>query len=316
LCRTARKILGDYGVLSSAKAISSSYTGHDTIFAALDRKRFVEIPEVDRALVLGARFKELTGGDATTGRGMRENERRINVDGKLFICANNNIKFDATSKSFRKRLRTVPFRNNVAVPDRSLCDRLLAEGPAILAAIIEEARKFLAGEAFPASAAVAETSQAYNDAADRYAEFFDACYVAVENSTDAESEALQGAKNKPNVPGGCPGTPLKQVFAAWQTWAKDRGEFVGDDKLLAAALRERDVVVKPHAVTRTFFVAGLLPTPTLERQRRAIDAAKKRGDDKEAERLAVLSLTAFEKEEHAKRVADAMREIANNPRDF
>ena len=85
----AHPVRRKYGLVSSAKIISATYDKHDTVFAALEKKRFVEIPEIDRSLVLGARFKELTGNDSISARGMREDERTIILQCKLAICANN-----------------------------------------------------------------------------------------------------------------------------------------------------------------------------------------------------------------------------------
>ena len=116
LCKVVRTLLGDYGLVSKANVVSASYAGHDTIFAVLEKKRFVEIPEIDRSLVLGSRFKELTGNDSISARGMRQDERAIVLQCKLAICANNNIKFDGTSKSHKERVETVPFRNEVVAP--------------------------------------------------------------------------------------------------------------------------------------------------------------------------------------------------------
>ena len=113
LCKVVRILFGEYGLVSSAKIVSAAYDKHDTVFAALEKKRFVEIPEIDRSLVLGARFKELTGNDSISARGMREDERTIVLQCKLAICANNNLKFDATAKSNRQRIETIPFRNEV-----------------------------------------------------------------------------------------------------------------------------------------------------------------------------------------------------------
>jgi P4 family phage/plasmid primase-like protien len=332
LCRTVRKILGDYGYMSSAKAIAANYAGHDTVFAALDRKRFVEIPEVDRSLVLGARFKELTGGDGTTGRGMRENERQINIDAKFFICANNNIKFDGTSKSYKKRLETWPCRNNVAVPDRGLPDRLMSEAPAILAGIIEEAQKFLAGEALPASDTVADATKIYADEADRYAAFLgeNDINVSAQELTEEKKQHLENAKHNKNIHPGCPGTSLLDIFSHWQRYAERHGEtWVGPETLLAEALREKGYIVKPRSRPRNAFVVGLRTRTDADdkreaeaeakaeadRARAAVDAAKAAADvvkvaaaeqeavaaEREAVRVAALSPDEFQQEERGRR---------------
>ena len=318
LCKVVRILFGEYGLVSSAKIVSATYDKHDTVFAALEKKRFVEIPEIDRSLVLGARFKELTGNDSISARGMREDERTIALQCKLAICANNNIKFDATAKSNRQRIETIPFRNEVLKPDPGLADKLLAEGPAILADIIEQARRYLGGEGLPACAAIAEATKAYADAADRYADFFDEVYTTeppVSGWTKAQEEYLRGATRVTSLHPDCPGTRLKDVYGQWEEWARGRGEYVGDDKLLATALRERGIIIKRRSRPRNFFCAGLRSVTPADEQRRAEaeakaarDDAKAAGDEaaaaeyeQERARTAGLSVEDFEAEERKRR---------------
>ena len=327
-CKVVRILFGEYGLVSSAKIISATYDKHDTVFAALEKKRFVEIPEIDRSLVLGARFKELTGNDSISARGMREDERTIVLQCKLAICANNNIKFDATAKSNRQRIETIPFRNEVLKPDPGLADKLLAEGPAILADIVEQARRYLGGEGLPACAAIAEATKAYADAADRYADFFDELYTTeppISGWTKEKEEYLRGAARVASLHPDCPGTPLKDVYEKWEEWARGRGEYIGDDKLLATALRERGIVIKRRSRPRNFFCAGLRLVTRADEQRRAEaeakaarDEAKAAGDDtaaaeyeKERARTAGLSAEDFEAEERKRREAELHDHLSN-----
>jgi putative DNA primase/helicase len=323
LCKVVRRVFGDgprgYALVSKAKVVSATYDGHDTIFAVLENKRFVEIPEVDRSLVLGARFKELTGNDSISARGMRQDERPIALRCKLGICANNNIKFDATSKSYKERLATIPFRNKVVKPDGSLADKLLAEGPAILADIVEHARRYLAGEGFPTCVAVDKATKAYADTADMYAEFFNELYTTdppVLGWTKEERKYLQEAERAENVNQACPGTPLKEVFAKWLEWANGHGEsYTGNSKLIAGALREKDILVRLRSRTRDALCVGLRPVTSADQQKRAEaeakaarDEAKAAADDatateyeKERARISAQSPEQFEGEERDRR---------------
>ena len=326
VCKVLRRVLGDgprgYALVSKAKVVSAAYEGHDTIFAALENKRFVEIPEVDRSLVLGARFKELTGNDSISARGMRQDERPILLRCKLAICANNNIKFDATSKSYKERLATIPFRNKVVKPDGTLADKLLAEGPAILADIIEQARRYLAGEGFPACVAVGKATKTYADAADMYAEFFSELYTTEpppSGWTEKQQKYLREAERAENVNQDCPGTPLKEVFAKWQEWAEGHGEsYTGNSKLIAGALREKDILVRLRSRTRDALCVGWRPVTPADRRKRAEaeataarDAAQASADDasateyeKERARISALSLEQFQQEERDRRKAE------------
>jgi putative DNA primase/helicase len=328
LCKVVRILFGEYGLVSLAKIVSATYDKHDTVFAALEKKRFVEIPEIDRSLVLGARLKELTGNDSISARGMREDERTIVLQCKLAICANNNIKFDATAKSNRQRIETIPFRNEVLKPDPNLADKLLAQGPAILADIIEQARRYLGGERLPACAAIAEATKSYADAADRYADFFDELYTTeppVSGWTKEEEEYVRRAARVTSLHPDCPGTSLKDVYGKWEEWARGGGEYIGDDKLLATALRERGIIIKRRSRPRNFFCAGLRLVTSADEQRRAEaeakaarDDAKAAGDDvaaaeyeKERARTAGLSGEAFEAKERERREAEVDHLLSN-----
>jgi phage/plasmid-associated DNA primase len=259
---------------------------------------------------------------------MREDERTIVLQCKLAICANNNIKFDATAKSNRQRIETIPFRNEVFKPDPGLADKLLAEGPAILADIIEQARQYLGGEGLPACGAIAEATKAYADAADRYADFFDELYTTeppVSGWTKGEEEYLRAAARVTSLHPDCPGTPLKDVYGKWEDWARGRGEYVGDDKLLATALRERGIVIKRRSRPRNFFCAGLRFVTVADDQRRAEaeakaarDEAEAAGDEataaeyeKERARTAGLSAEDFEAEERKRREAEVADLLSN-----
>ena len=52
------------------------------------------------------------------------------------------------------------------------------------------------------------------------------------------------------------------------------GEYIGDDKLLATALRERGVIIKRRSRPRNFFCAGLRIVKVADEQRRAEAEAK------------------------------------------
>jgi P4 family phage/plasmid primase-like protien len=257
LCRIVRAILGDYGLSSSTKVVASSYSGHATVFAALKNKRAVEIPEIDHTLVLGENFKILTGNDTISGRGMRENEQAIPIRCKLLICANDNIKFDAASKSFADRLCVIPFKNEVQNPDPWLFDRLMTEAPGILASLIEEAKAFYADSKLPSCHAIEEATRAYVRNADRYAEWLEECYepVAIPANVRQRIEALTDLP----ADAGPYSLPLQTMFRRWQIYADNRKEFVGQSRLLAQALRERGLIVKLHAALRNAWVAGVKP---------------------------------------------------------
>jgi P4 family phage/plasmid primase-like protien len=265
LCRVLRAILGDYGYQSSSRLVASGYSGHDTIKAATENKRFIEISETDHTLVLGETFKIFTGNDVIAGRGMRENERSIAIHCKLNICANNNVKFDATSKSFADRICVIPFKNAVteAQRDGGLFDKLMAEAPAILAELIEEAATFYADPRLLACEAIEAATLAYVGDADRYSAWFDEKYIRLDPAQLADDlkERFIEAEGAATVPDGHDhgllGELLKDVFDSWRTFAIAEGDYVGNSKLLASALRERGFLVRLERTSRRTFVLGL-----------------------------------------------------------
>ena len=194
--------------------------------------------------------------------------------------------------------------------------------------MIEQAKRYLGGEGLPVCAAIAEATKAYADAADRYADFFDELYTTdppVSGWTKAQEEYLRGAARVTSIHPDCPGTPLKDVYRKWEEWARGRGEYIGDDKLLATALRERGIIIKRRSRPRNFFCAGLRSVTGADEQRRAEaeakaarDEARAAGDsaaaaeyEKERARTAELSAEDFEGEERKRREAELNDHLSN-----
>jgi phage/plasmid-associated DNA primase len=327
-CEIVRGVLGDisnggYACLSTEKIISANYAGHDTIFAEPEKARFVEIPEIGPNLLLGAMFKQLTGGgDRISGRGMRENARKIVWHGKPFICANAAVKCDGSAKAYRDRLETIPFRNEVDKPVLDFASKLVAaEGPGILAEAIEQAALEINGGAWPHCATIVQATKAYADRADRYAEFFREDYTTAPDPDWTEeqkkgqalllAEARVATKQGKNIPTGCKGTRLAIVFDNWKTRAEEAGEpWIGSIRDLAAALRAKGVPVGLHPRLRTMFCAGL-------RKKRPSDEKKEAETDAEtdAERAQIKTQSAndFEEEQRALRRELDIEDLSAGP---
>jgi phage/plasmid-associated DNA primase len=256
-------------------------------------------------------FKQLTGGgDRISGRGMRENARKIVWHGKLFICANAAVKCDGAAKAYRDRLETIPFRNEVDKPDFEFAAKIVAaEGPGILADAIEQAALEFNANPWPQCKAIEQASKAYADRSDRYAEFLREEYTTAPDPQWTEFEKEQQAtlvhaariavRQGKSIPTGCKGTRLADVYRSWKTRAQELGEpWIGSSKDLAAALRAKGVPVGLHTRLRTAFCAGL-------RKKRPVDEQQEAETDAEtdAERAQIKTQSAkdFEGEQQALR---------------
>jgi P4 family phage/plasmid primase-like protien len=268
LARLMRAIMGDYGYQSSSKIVASGYSGHSHVFASLRDRRVVVIDEVDSTVVFGENFKTLTGNDMISGHYMYKNEEQFPVHCKLFICINAGAKFDGASKAFADRLCVIPFKNTLPEDvqnsdfGRDLDAKLLAEGPAVLAEWLDEAKAFYADPRLLPSKAIEEATRAFIGEADRYASWLEETYVKLdpEDMSERDRERWATLETRQTLPSGWEelGVPLKVVFATWEAYGKAAGErYIGTDKLLSRALKERGYLVLKHRETRACFVCGI-----------------------------------------------------------
>jgi putative DNA primase/helicase len=109
---------------------------HPTELADLFRKRLVVAVETERGRRLNETLvKELTGGDRIRARRMRENFWEFDPTHKLIIGTNHKPAIMGTDEGIWRRLRIVPFTVHVegTAADKTMPEKLLAEGPGILA---------------------------------------------------------------------------------------------------------------------------------------------------------------------------------------
>lgn len=171
---TLTHIWADYARRSAAETfLNSASEKHSTGLAGLQGARLVAGSELpvgktwDESVV-----KDLTGGDRMTARFMRCDFFDFDPQLTLMIAGNNQPSFRGVDEAIRARVVLVPF--TVTIPperrDKSLTDKLMAEGPQILRWAIEGAQQWLdQGLNVPESVAAASTE--YMDGEDTLGQF-------------------------------------------------------------------------------------------------------------------------------------------------
>jgi len=144
--------------------------------------RMVSIYETGRSMRLDHELvKTLAGSDPITARGLHRDPITFRPEATVWLATNHRPRVDADDDALWERLREVPFR--VQIPederDRTLRARLAdpeASGPAVLAWIVEGARRWQA-EGLAAPEAVRGATRAYRAEADRIGAWVAACCV-------------------------------------------------------------------------------------------------------------------------------------------
>lgn len=146
LIRLVSSVFGSYySGISKSLLIESRFEDHPTVVATLWRKRLVtteELPKNARWNV--SRAKELTGGDALTGRFMHGNEFTFRPQHSLILAANDWPEVDASEEAFWLRAMRIPFNRRIDKPDSAVETRIRdQEGPGILNWLLAGLRDYL-----------------------------------------------------------------------------------------------------------------------------------------------------------------------------
>lgn len=183
-------VFGDYAITAPHDFLLAGRDKHDTEIARLRGARLVICSEVNP----GSRFDEakvklLSGGDPLSGRFMRQDLFDFTPSHLLFLRANHLPEVSAGGPSFWRRLRQIPFTRTV--PEDERIENMAAmlvnnEGPAILAWIVEGARRVLAAGLSPTPAAVTAATDDYaEDSLTGVARFLaEACTTGGRNIVD------------------------------------------------------------------------------------------------------------------------------------
>ncbi len=245
---TLSGLLGDYAAEAAPDLlIMRRSEEHPCEVADLCGKRLVVASETEEGTRLKVQLvKRLTGNARIKGRFMRQDYFEFPRTHKLVLVTNNKPKIRERTCAMWRRVRLIPF--DVTIPedeqDKELIRRLIDEWPGIL-------RWALAGclawqrERLNPPEAVKAATQAYQDEQDPFREFLESSCVLTQHSWVSRTN----------------------LFAAYQTWAREAGErWPLDRTALYDRLRKQGGIAEKQRrvsgrMIRGFEGIGLLASP-------------------------------------------------------
>lgn len=217
---TLQAVLGDYAMTAPGDTfMESKGDRHPTDLAALRGARMVCAIEIDQGRRWAeAKLKSITGGDVVSARFMRQDFFQYRPQFKLFVAGNHKPAIRAVDEAMRRRLHLIPFTVTILPEqrDKSLPQRLLAERDGILRWALQGCLEWRRIGLQPPDAVVQATRDYFiaEDALGRWLD--EVC------RRDANATVTTAA-----------------LFAAWESWAKNSGEYVGFVKVFSAELEAR-----------------------------------------------------------------------------
>lgn len=165
LVEVLTKVLGDYAISMPANFLLAGRDKHETEIARLKGARMAAGAEINAGSTFDeAKVKWLTGGDRLTGRFMHGDFFDFEPTHTLWLMGNHLPHVPAGGNSFWRRMRVIPFNHRVPAEKRidGLAQQLVdAEGPAILAWIVNGAAEVAECGLMDPPAAVREATGAY-----------------------------------------------------------------------------------------------------------------------------------------------------------
>jgi putative DNA primase/helicase len=241
LISTIAWILGSYHRVAPIDCFTvTGMPGHPTDMAGLMGARLVTAIETEE----GRRWAEakicaLTGGDKITARFMRRDYFDFVPAFKLIIAGNHKPGLRSVGEAMRRRLHLIPFNYTVPVADRDkgLVDKLKAEGPGILAWMIEGCLRWQAEGLEPPPSVIGATD-AYMKSEDVVAAWIDDECVLGSGKSAASSV----------------------LFASFKNWAEANGEYAGKQRGLIDKLLLRPGIERsPDCHTRGLLGIAVKP---------------------------------------------------------
>ncbi|MET7333293.1 phage/plasmid primase, P4 family [Nonomuraea sp. NPDC005650] len=189
-------VLGDYATTAPADFLmAKSHSEHPTELARLVGMRMVVCSEVsDDARFDEKKVQQLTGGDTITARFIREDHFTFKASHHLWLMGNHQPAVRAGGRAFWRRLRLIPFLNEV--PEEKMVDDLQGilaseHGPALMAWIVQGAAQYAAnGLQEPDSVKAATDNYAADqDTVARFVE--DCCHTAASDQVQIRITKLR-----------------------------------------------------------------------------------------------------------------------------
>lgn len=191
---------------------------HPTEKASLFGKRFVSCVETEASRRLAeSTVKMLTGGEKIMARRMREDFWEFNPTHKLVLCTNHRPIVSGTDHGIWRRLLLVPFlqRFDGDRQDKQLPEKLKAERSGILAWAVRGCLEWQRIGLNP-PASITGATEDYRSSEDIFGRFIADCCVV--NRAGA--------------------VPFKNLYARFEQWANDGGDFLPAKRVVGAWLDE------------------------------------------------------------------------------
>jgi P4 family phage/plasmid primase-like protien len=148
LLETVQNLLGDYATVAPQHFLVQGPSQHATEIAALAGVRFIIASETNEGQKFDeAKVKILTGGDSIKARFMRQDEFTFKPSHLLVMMTNHRPEVGSGGTSFWRRLREIPFLNQIPEDKRDgeLQSRLIGQhGAAIMAWLATGAAQYAA----------------------------------------------------------------------------------------------------------------------------------------------------------------------------
>jgi putative DNA primase/helicase len=174
LINLLKTLLGDYIVEIPNSVIFKTNNEGRFDMAKLEGARLAVKSDIPLGSVINTgNFKNITGGDFELPAELKFHDAcSFTPECKVIISCNNRPRLPEVGGAMDRRIALIPFEADFRQnPDKRLLDKLLGEAPAILALLIEYARRWYKNGGFPKSETIEAASREYMLDEDQVAQF-------------------------------------------------------------------------------------------------------------------------------------------------
>lgn len=216
-------LLGDYALkLPASVLMTQRGERHPTELAQFCGARLAVSSELDEGEHWAeARLKELTGDATLTARYVRGDFFTFKLLCKIIVGGNHRPQVRSVDDALKRRLLLVPFTAKFLGTNRDpdMLDKLKAEGPAVLASLIDGCREYL-DEGLQVPASIVAASEEYATTMDSLGNWLtDCCRVSGDLFECSESASL--------------------LYRSYGDWKRARGETAVGQTRLSEQLKSR-----------------------------------------------------------------------------
>lgn len=179
--KTIQHAMGDYAASARSSVFVSEKDNHPAELLPFTQNRLVVLPELPLGALRSDLLKAVTGGDAISVRGMRENPRTATPSATLMFSANELPSIRLVDNALRRRLLIWPCDNAPVKVDLQLGGKLASEEHigGVVAWIVTGIQKYLRtlheGLDMPIPDRVRDATETYFQEADNVGQWADAC---------------------------------------------------------------------------------------------------------------------------------------------